>query len=63
MERKNYGLVLSGGGGKGAYQIGVWKALREKQMDTWIKAVAGTSAGSLNAMLVLAGDYDNAEKI
>lgn len=63
MERKNYGLVLSGGGGKGAYQIGVWKALREKQMDTWIKAVAGTSAGSLNAMLFLAGDYDNAEKI
>ena len=23
------GLVFAGGGGKGAYQIGVWKALRE----------------------------------
>ena len=63
MERKNYGLVLCGGGGKGAYQIGVWKALRERQMDQWIKGVSGASAGALNAMLFLNGDYDAAEKI
>ena len=25
---KEYGIVLAGGGGKGAYQIGAWKALR-----------------------------------
>ena len=24
-----YGLVLAGGGVRGAYQIGVWKALKE----------------------------------
>ena len=24
-----YGVVLEGGGARGAYQIGVWKALRE----------------------------------
>ena len=27
------GLVFSGGGGKGAYQIGVWKYLREQGLD------------------------------
>lgn len=26
---KTYGLALEGGGAKGAYQIGAWKALRE----------------------------------
>ena len=26
---KEYGLVLEGGGAKGAYQIGAWKALKE----------------------------------
>ena len=30
MRRKDdYGLVFAGGGGKGAYEIGVWKALKE----------------------------------
>jgi len=24
------GLVLSGGGGKGAYEIGVWKAIKDR---------------------------------
>lgn len=63
MERKDYGLCLCGGGGKGAYQIGVWKALREKGMDKWIKGVTGSSAGALNAVLFLNGDYDAAEKV
>ena len=26
---KEYGLVLDGGGARGAYQIGAWKALKE----------------------------------
>ncbi len=26
---KEYGVVLEGGGAKGAYQIGVWKAMQE----------------------------------
>ena len=29
MEEKEYGLVLAGGGTRGAYQVGVWKALIE----------------------------------
>ena len=56
-------LVLAGGGGKGAYHIGVWKALREFGVDKNITAVAGTSVGSLNAALFMQGDYDLAEKI
>ena len=27
-DNKEYGLVLAGGGTKGAYQEGVWKALK-----------------------------------
>ena len=57
------GLVLSGGGGKGGYQIGVWKYLREIGLDRQICAVSGTSAGALNAMLFADGDYDKAERI
>ena len=30
---KKLGLVLGGGGGLGSYQIGVWKALREYEID------------------------------
>ena len=39
-----YGLVLEGGGAKGAYQIGAWKALREEGVK--IRGVAGVSVGS-----------------
>ena len=57
------GLVLDGGGGKGAYQIGVWKAMRECGLDQQVKAVSGTSVGGLNAVLFVQGDYDLAERI
>ena len=63
MDKKNYGLVLCGGGGKGAYQIGVFKALHQLGLDTCIKGVAGASAGALNAMLFLNGSYDTAEDV
>lgn len=57
------GLVFAGGGGKGAYQIGVWKALRAFGIDKCISAVSGTSIGALNAMLFLQGKYYEAEDI
>lgn len=56
MER--YGLVLAGGGGKGAYQIGAWQALRE--MGISFNAIAGVSIGSINGALIAAGDYEKA---
>ena len=51
-------LVLSGGGSKGAYQIGVWKALRE--LNIKIDIVTGTSAGALNAALITQNTYRRA---
>ena len=56
-----YGLVFDGGGARGAYQIGAWKALREAGVK--IRAVAGTSVGALNGALVCLGDVENAERI
>ncbi len=58
----DYGLVLSGGGGKGGYQIGVWKALLESK-TMHIGAVSGTSVGALNAALYAMGDYEKAENV
>ncbi|HBF76871.1 MAG TPA: patatin [Clostridiaceae bacterium] len=55
---KNYGLVLGGGGAKGGYEIGVWKALRELNVD--LKAVVGASVGALNGALIVQDDYDAA---
>ncbi len=51
------GLILSGGGARGAYQVGVLKALSEilpKDICNPFPVICGTSAGSINA-LVLAG--------
>lgn len=55
---KKYGLVLAGGGGKGAYQIGAWQALRE--MGITFEAIAGASIGGINGALIAAGDYEKA---
>lgn len=60
---KKIGLVLAGGGGKGAYHIGVWKALRETGLDRYVSAISGTSVGGLNAALFLQGDYEKAVNI
>ena len=60
---KKLGLVLGGGGGLGSYQIGVWKALREYEIDKMIKAISGTSVGVLNACLIAQNNYDIAEYI
>ncbi|AOR24807.1 patatin-like phospholipase family protein [Clostridium taeniosporum] len=54
------GLVLSGGGARGAYQIGVWKALKELRIDRYIEVVSGTSIGALNAILFCQGDIEKA---
>ncbi len=51
-------LVLSGGGAKGSYEIGVWKALRETGLDKKVSAISGCSVGALNAMFFATGDYD-----
>lgn len=55
---KKYGVVLEGGGAKGAYQIGVWKAMLECGVK--ISAVSGVSVGALNGALMAMGDIDKA---
>ncbi len=60
---KKIGLVLDGGGAKGAYQIGIWKALRKSGLERYISCISGTSVGGLNAALFLQGDLDKAENI
>ena len=57
------GLVLAGGGGKGAYEIGVWQALRDLGLEPSVSAVSGTSVGALNAALFAAGDLARARAV
>lgn len=56
-------LVFSGGGGKGAYEIGVWKALREIGVEKSFSCVLGTSVGALNAALFAQKALEHAERI
>lgn len=51
-----YGLVLEGGGAKGAYHIGVFKALREMGIN--IGAITGTSIGAINGAMFICGNFD-----
>lgn len=55
-ETPRMGLVLSGGGGKGAYQAGVFQAMVELGLWDWVEAVSGCSIGALNATLFTTGD-------
>ena len=54
-------LVFSGGGAKGSYQIGVWKALRKLHIK--IDIVTGCSIGSINAALFAENKYHIAKKM
>lgn len=56
-----WGLVLSGGGTKGAYEIGAWKAIRELRIP--IRGITGTSIGALNAAMFLCCDLKKIENI
>lgn len=54
-------IVLSGGGSKGSYQIGVWKAL--KKLHIKYDIVTGTSVGALNGALMTQNSYFKAVKL
>lgn len=51
-------IALSGGGTKGSYELGVWKAIKELDIDYQI--VTGTSIGSINGALMVTEEYDRA---
>lgn len=59
---EKWGLVLAGGGAKGAYQIGVWKALLEYGYMDRIKAISGDSIGAVNACLFAGSNYHDGKE-
>ncbi len=60
---EKWALTLAGGGAKGAYQFGVWKALREMQLEKNLVAVSGSSVGALNAALISLNEFEDAGTI
>jgi len=56
-----YGLVLEGGGAKGSYHVGAYRALLD--LGIKIDGVAGTSIGALNGAAIVQGDLSNLEKL
>ncbi len=61
MEQQVNGLVLAGGGAKGSYQVGVWKALEELGWKPGV--ITGTSVGSLNGALFAQDSWESARDL
>ena len=54
-------IVFAGGGSKGAYQIGVWKALEE--LGEHFDIACGTSIGAINAFFYVQKDLEAAREM
>lgn len=54
MGIKKTALVLSGGGSRGAYECGVWKALAD--LGIKLDMVVGVSVGAINGAMIVQGD-------
>lgn len=59
--KKDIGLALEGGGARGAYQIGVVKALYENGYK--FSAIVGTSIGAINAAYLSQNSFDKIYKM
>lgn len=55
------GLVLAGGGARGSYQVGVWRALAE--LGWRPNLITGTSVGSLNGAMFALDLYETARSM
>ena len=67
---KKFALVLSGGGFKGAFQMGAlrylrknWSAVSQGAGEMKFDVVAGVSVGSLNGVLAASREFDALEKL
>lgn len=58
---KKRALVLPGGGGRGAYQVGVAKAFKE--LGIHFDLVFGTSIGALNGTMIAQGSIERLEEL
>ena len=61
----NVGIVLSGGGAKGAFEIGVLEVLLEKikKDGDILVGISGTSIGAFNGAFVASGQFELLKKI
>ncbi|MDO4534497.1 MAG: patatin-like phospholipase family protein [Clostridium perfringens] len=50
------GLVLSGGGANGAYEVGVWRCMRDLGISRHVHVFSGTSIGAFNSLLFAQND-------
>lgn len=60
-KEKPYCLVLSGGGAKGVYHIGAWRALRELKVP--VAAFVGNSIGAIAAAFLAQGAFEALEEL
>ncbi|MBQ9643101.1 MAG: patatin-like phospholipase family protein [Lachnospiraceae bacterium] len=58
LEGKRVGLVLSGGGAKGGYQVGMFEVLEQIGLDRSRLVLAGTSIGAMNSLMYAARDKE-----
>ena len=61
MSNKEFAMVLSGGGAKGAYQVGAFKAIQEAGLE--ITAVSGSSVGGINALAWSLWSFEKTEAL
>lgn len=59
--KMEYGLALSGGGARGAYHAGVYRAINEMGLN--IRSVTGTSIGAVTGALIAAGDGERLQRL
>ena len=59
---KKVGIVLSGGGAKGAYQVGMFRALEEAGLSKKGLILAGTSIGALGSIVYALSGADGLRK-
>jgi len=55
------GIALEGGGAKGAYHVGAFKAFKELGLD--FQAITGTSIGAVNGAIVASGNLELLEEV
>lgn len=60
---KKVGLCLSGGGARGAYQIGAVQALKELGIYEEVEVMSGTSIGAANASLLACNPVEKVKDI
>ncbi len=62
LDNKKTGIVLSGGGAKGIYQVGMFRALEEMGLSRDSLVLSGTSIGAMNALQYACNDTDSMRK-